>query len=67
MVILHRSSFVEWQPSAIVGLASSGDGSLVMAARENGDIELYETNDYHCFQVINNPVMPPTRLPPEYV
>ena len=51
MVVLHRSSFIEWQPTPVVALASSGDGSLTVAARENGDLELYETATSHCFQV----------------
>jgi len=42
MVALHRSSFIHCQPSPIISISSSSDGSLVAAARENGDIELYD-------------------------
>lgn len=52
MVILHRSSFVDWKPSPVVSLACSGDGSLSAALRENGDLELYETSTLHQFKVL---------------
>lgn len=42
MVALHRSSFIQCQPSPIISMSSSSDGSLLAAARENGDIELYD-------------------------
>ena len=51
LVVLHRSRFIEWQPAPIVALASSHDGSLAAAVRETGDVELYDTSSWHCFQV----------------
>ena len=51
MVVLHRSTFVVWQPSPIVAMSSSSDGSLGVAVRENGDVELYETSTLHYLQV----------------
>jgi hypothetical protein len=51
MVVLHRSTFIEWQPSPIVALSSSHDGSLCAAVRENGDVELYESSTLHRLQV----------------
>jgi U3 small nucleolar RNA-associated protein 4 len=51
LIALHRSRFIDWQPAEVVALAASGDGSVVAAAREDGDIELYETTTSHCFQV----------------
>lgn len=51
MVVLHRSTFIEWQPSPIVALSSSHDGSLCAAVRENGDVELYESSTLHQLQV----------------
>ncbi|KAL4856387.1 WD repeat-containing protein PCN [Chlorella vulgaris] len=50
LIALHRSRFIDWQPAEVVALAASGDGSVVAAAREDGDIELYETTTSHCFQ-----------------
>ena len=51
MVVLHRSCFVEWQPSPLVALGCSTDGSLSVAVRENGDVELYETSTRMHLQV----------------
>ncbi|KAK9825655.1 hypothetical protein WJX81_005809 [Elliptochloris bilobata] len=45
---LHRARFVAWSPTAIVALAASGDGTLLAAARESGDIELWETDTWTC-------------------
>lgn len=42
LVALHRGHFFPWQPSPIISLASSSDGSLAVAVREDGDIELYD-------------------------
>ena len=50
VVALHRARFVQWQPAGSVALAASGDASLLAAAREDGDIELYETATNHRFQ-----------------
>lgn len=52
MVILHRARFIEWQPSAVVALTTSDDGSLTVAARENGDIELYEAATFQLLRRI---------------
>jgi hypothetical protein len=51
LTVLHRCSFIEWQPSPVIDLASSGDGSLAVALRDDGDIELYEIQNSHCLQV----------------
>jgi hypothetical protein len=55
MVVLHRSTFIEWQPTSIVALSSSYDGSLCAAVRENGDVELYESSTLHRLQVLKIP------------
>ena len=48
MLELHRSRFVEWQPSAVVALAVAPGGATVALARETGDIEVYDTTDWRC-------------------
>ena len=48
MLELHRSRFVEWQPSAVVALAVAPGGRAVALARETGDIEVYDTIDWRC-------------------
>lgn len=45
---LHRARFVAWTPTAVVALAASGDGTLLAAARESGEIELWETDTWTC-------------------
>jgi hypothetical protein len=45
---LHRARFAAWEPSAVVALAASGDGSLLAAARDSGEIELWETDTWTC-------------------
>ena len=48
MLELHRSRFVEWQPAAVVALAVAPGGLTVALARENGDLEIYDTADWRC-------------------
>jgi U3 small nucleolar RNA-associated protein 4 len=48
MLELHRSRFVEWQPAAVVALAVTPGGLTVALARENGDLEIYDTADWRC-------------------
>ena len=48
MLELHRSRFVEWQPAAVVALAVAPGGFTVALARENGDLEIYDTADWRC-------------------
>ena len=56
---LHRARFVAWSPTAIVALAATGDGTLLAAARESGDIELWETDTWTCTLVRMTQVTPP--------
>jgi U3 small nucleolar RNA-associated protein 4 len=48
MLELHRSRFVEWQPSPIVAMAVAPGGLTVALARETGDLEIYDTTDWRC-------------------
>ncbi|KAL0366286.1 UNVERIFIED_CONTAM: WD repeat-containing protein PCN [Sesamum radiatum] len=41
MLKVHRISSVEWNPSAVVALATSADSSQVAAARADGSLEIW--------------------------
>ncbi|GJP41746.1 hypothetical protein CLOM_g1394 [Closterium sp. NIES-68] len=38
---VHKCQAIDWRPSAVTALAASCDSSVVAAARENGDIEIW--------------------------
>lgn len=48
---LHHIRFIDWTPTAVVSIAPSPDGTVVAVARESGDLELWETDDWQCLQV----------------
>ncbi|KAI3460141.1 hypothetical protein Pfo_016804 [Paulownia fortunei] len=52
MLKVHRISSVEWNPSAVVALATSADGSQVAAARADGSLEIWLVSPgsvgWHC-------------------
>ncbi|KAL3698853.1 hypothetical protein R1sor_012929 [Riccia sorocarpa] len=56
MLEVHRWRQIDWAPSAVVALATSIDGTVVAAARENGSIELWNVAPgsvgWHCHLTI---------------
>lgn len=52
MLKVHRINSVEWNPSAVVALATSADGSQVAAARADGSLEIWLVSPgsvgWHC-------------------
>jgi U3 small nucleolar RNA-associated protein 4 len=51
LVALHRARFVEWAPSPVVALAASRDGSVLAVARDDGALELLDTETFACVEV----------------
>ncbi|CAM6083883.1 unnamed protein product [Calypogeia fissa] len=56
MLEVHRWRQIDWRPSAVVALATSVNGTVVAAARENGAIELWNVAPgsvgWHCLLTI---------------
>ncbi|KAL2645510.1 hypothetical protein R1flu_013097 [Riccia fluitans] len=56
MLEVHRWRQIDWAPSAVIALATSVDGTVVAAARENGSIELWNVAPgsvgWHCHLTI---------------
>lgn len=55
MIKVHRIQSVEWNPSTVVALATSADGSQVAAARADGTLEIWLVSPgsvgWHCLLV----------------
>lgn len=43
LIAMHRLDMVPWRPSSVVSMASSEDGSLCTCLREDGRIDMYDT------------------------
>lgn len=55
-VKVHRCRFAEWMPSGIVTIEASPTGAKLAVARENGNIEIWNTEDgWFCERVIQGP------------
>ena len=42
LVALHRVRFVPWSPTPVVAAAARPDGAVLAAARDDGEIELWD-------------------------
>ena len=51
LVALHRVRFVEWAPSPVTAAAARPDGAVLAAAREDGEIELWDACAWACLAV----------------
>ena len=50
-VALHRMKLIDWQPTAVVAIAATSDGTAVAVAHESGDIELWDASLRHHIKV----------------
>lgn len=46
IIALHRARFIDWAPAAVTALSASSDGTVLAAARESGNIELWHTDHW---------------------
>ena len=46
LIALHRVRFVPWSPTPVVAAAARPDGAVLAAARDDGEIELWETGNW---------------------
>ena len=51
LVTLHRARFVAWAPAPVVALAATRDGTALAAARDDGGLELLDTETWACVAV----------------
>lgn len=50
-IALHRARMLDWSPSAVTALAATADGTVLAAARESGNIELWTTDHWSLAEV----------------
>lgn len=55
LIALHRARFIEWIPTAVTALAASSDGTVLAAARESGNVELWHTDHWSVAVVLPGP------------
>lgn len=51
LTALHRARLADWQPSAVAHLATSQDGSLAVAVRDDGHVDFYDLTGPYCMRV----------------
>ena len=51
LVALHRVRFVPWSPTPVVAAAARPDGAALAAARDDGEIELWDAGTWARFVV----------------
>lgn len=51
LATLHRARVADWQPAPVAHLATSSDGSLAVAVRDDGNVDFYDLTGPHCSRV----------------
>ena len=46
LIALHRARMFDWRPTAVTALAGTADGTVLAAARESGNLELWRTDHW---------------------
>ena len=46
LIALHRARMFDWKPTAVTALAATSDGTVLAAARESGNLELWNTDHW---------------------
>ena len=46
LVALHRARMFDWSPTAVTALATTSDGTVLAAARDSGNLELWNTDHW---------------------
>lgn len=62
LVALYRCSCVDWKPSPIVSIAACPDGSAIAVARDDGDIEFWDTDSWSLTSVRQPSLRVPTHF-----
>ena len=57
LIALHRARMFDWRPTAVTALAGTADGTVLAAARESGNLELWST-DHWTLGAVRSPFLP---------
>ena len=46
LIALHRARMFDWNPTAVTALSGTADGTVLAAARESGNLELWNADHW---------------------